>query len=76
MPCCKNRPLRRIINLLCELYEDRRDVFMSGAVFVSYDESNGNARIAPDFFIAFDVPQQGHPSEFAQLLDMGDRQSP
>ena len=51
-------PLRRIINLLCELYEDRRDVFMSGAVFVSYDESNGNARIAPDFFIAFDVPDR------------------
>ena len=51
-------PLMRIINLLWELYEDRPDVFMSGMVFVSYDETNGNARVAPDFFIAFDVPNE------------------
>lgn len=51
-------PLMRIINLLRELFEDRPDVFMSGMVFVSYDETNGNARVAPDFFIAFDVPNE------------------
>ena len=49
-------PLRRIINLLWERYEDRPDVFMSGMVFISYDVTDGNARVAPDFFIAFDVP--------------------
>ena len=51
-------PLLRIINLLRELFEDRPDVFMSGMVFVSYDETDGNARVAPDFFIAFDVPNE------------------
>lgn len=51
-------PLTRIISLLCERYEARADVFMSGMVFVSYDATNGNARIAPDFFIAFDVPNE------------------
>ena len=48
-------PLRYLIRLLDERYEDRDDVFMSGIVFVSYDRSNGNARVAPDFFIAFGV---------------------
>ena len=51
-------PLMRIINLLWEFYEDRPDVFMSGMVFVSYDATDGNARVAPDFFIAFDVPNE------------------
>ena len=51
-------PLLRIINLLWERYEVRPDVFMSGMVFVSYDATDGNARVAPDFFIAFDVPNE------------------
>ena len=49
-------PLWRVITLLVERYSDRPDVFMSGMVFVSYDVTNGNARLAPDFFISFDVP--------------------
>lgn len=48
--------IRRLINLLWGLYEKRDDVFMSGMVFVSYNQEDGNARVAPDFFIAFDVP--------------------
>lgn len=48
--------IRRLINLLWGLYEDREDVFMSGMVFVAYNVEDGNARVAPDFFIAFDVP--------------------
>ena len=48
-------PIRYLIRLLDERYEDRDDVFMSGVVFISYDQRNGNARVAPDFFIAFGV---------------------
>ena len=48
-------PMRYLIRLLDERYEDRDDVFMSGVVFISYDQRNGNARVAPDFFIAFGV---------------------
>ena len=48
-------PMRYLIRLLDELYEGRDDVFMSGEVFISYDQRNGNARVAPDFFIAFGV---------------------
>ena len=45
----------RLTQLLRERYEDRDDVFMSGIVFVSCDRRNGNARVSPDFFIAFGV---------------------
>ena len=47
--------IQRISHLLFERYKDRSDVFCSGRVFISYDESNGNRRVGPDFFIAFDV---------------------
>ena len=52
-------PLRRIIRLLDERYEDLPDVFLSGRVFVSYDITNGNRRVGPDLFIAFDVDSRG-----------------
>ena len=47
--------ITRLSQLLRERYEDRDDVFMSGIVFVSYDQRNGNARVSPDFFVAFGV---------------------
>ena len=52
-------PIRRIAHLLDERYEDRPDVFMSGRIFVSYDITNGNRRVEPDLFIAFDVDSAG-----------------
>ncbi len=48
-------PIHRISYLLFERYRDRPDVFSSGRVFVSYDETDGNRRVGPDFFIAFNV---------------------
>ena len=47
--------LERITYLLRRRYQDDASVFMSGAVFISYDITNGNRRVAPDFFIAFGV---------------------
>ena len=40
---------------LWERYQGRNDVFVSNAIFISYDKTNGNARIQPDLFIAFGV---------------------
>ena len=40
---------------LRERYLEHEDVFVSNAVFLSYDMTNGNARVRPDLFIAFDV---------------------
>ena len=52
-------PINRVAHLLWERYEDRLDVFISGTVFVSYDITDGNRRMGPDLFIAFDVNAAG-----------------
>ena len=49
----------RISGLLYERYRDRSDVFINGGGFVSYDVTDGNRRVAPDLFIAFDVDVAG-----------------
>ena len=49
----------RISGLLYERYRDRPDVFINGGGFVSYDVTDGNRRVAPDLFIAFDVDAAG-----------------
>ena len=49
----------RISGLLYERYQDRPDVFINGGGFVSYDVTDGNRRVAPDLFIAFDVDVAG-----------------
>ncbi len=50
--------LERLVQLLRQRYRDDPSVFMSGAVFVSYDITNGNRRVAPDLFIAFGVDSE------------------
>ncbi|MDE2785106.1 MAG: Uma2 family endonuclease [Chloroflexota bacterium] len=55
----QDRPIQRIAHLLNERYEDRPDVFISGEVYVSYDITDGNRRVGPDLFIAFDVNVAG-----------------
>ena len=52
-------PIDRITHLLRERYEDQPEVFISREVFVSYDITNGSARVGPDLFIAFDVDVAG-----------------
>ena len=52
-------PINRIGHLIWQRYEDRTDVFISGGVFVSYDVTDGNRRVKPDLFIAFDVDNAG-----------------
>ncbi len=49
----------RISGLLYERYQDCPDVFVNGGGFVSYDVTDGNRRVAPDLFMAFDVDAAG-----------------
>ena len=49
----------RISRLLYERYQGCPDVFVNGGAFVSYDVTDGNRRVAPDLFIAFDVDVAG-----------------
>ena len=48
-------PLREITNLLANYYKGRPGVFLSGGGFVMYNRDNGHDRVAPEFYIAFDV---------------------
>lgn len=49
----------RISGLLYERYQGCPDVFVNGGAFISYDVTDGNRRVAPDLFIAFDVDVAG-----------------
>ena len=49
------RPIHRIAGLLYDYYDDRPDVFVSDGGFIMYNRRNGNERVAPDCYIAFDV---------------------
>ena len=51
----QERAVHRIIHLLWELFEGRDDVFITGAFYICYDETDGNRRVQPDCFITFDV---------------------
>ena len=50
-------PMAQLYRLLNHHYEGRDNVFISGngSIFISYEEGNGNSRVAPDLFIAFGV---------------------
>ena len=47
--------LDRIKRLLWQRFGGQRDTFISGMFYVAYDETDGNRRVQPDCFIAFDV---------------------
>ena len=48
-------PMSEISILLKRYYRGRPGVFTSGGGFIMYNRANGNDRVAPDFYIAFDV---------------------
>ena len=48
-----------VVSILKDYFRDDTDTFVSGGGFIFYDPSNGNRRIAPDLFIAFDVDVAG-----------------
>ena len=63
----QEEPLAPILNLLHKCYADRPDAFVSGGGFVMYDEYNGNARVAPDCYIAFGVDRAGIREKMANF---------
>ena len=48
-------PIDHIKRLLWVRYGERDDVFITNAVFIMYDRTNGNRRVQPDCMIVFDV---------------------
>ncbi len=54
----QERTVHRIIHLLWQHYESWSNVFISGMVYICYDIADGNKRVQPDCFIAFDVDSE------------------
>ena len=65
----------RVVSMLMEHFKGNTDVFVSGGGFIFYDPANGNRRIAPDLFIAFDVDVEGIRKNLPNYLDLANRQA-
>ena len=46
-------------SILKDYFRDDTEAFVSGGGFIFYDPTDGNRRIAPDLYIAFDVDVEG-----------------
>ena len=56
--------LRAILGSFASLdlhFRDRPDVYVSGDLFIYYEEGNPRARVAPDVFVVFGVPKRNRP---------------
>lgn len=49
------------VSALLTHFRDRLDVYVSGDLFIYYEEGNPRARVAPDVFVAFGVPSHKRP---------------
>ena len=49
------------VSALHDHYLERPDVYVSGDLFIYYEEGNPRARVAPDVFVVFGVPKHKRP---------------
>ena len=64
--------LRAILDafgVLDHYFRDRPDVYVSGDLFIYYEEGNPRARVAPDVFVVFGVPK--HNRQTYKLWEEG-----
>ena len=50
------------VSALHDHYLERPDVYVSGDLFIYYEEGNPRARVAPDVFVVFGVPKHKRPN--------------
>ena len=53
----QRRAILDAVGVLDLYFRDRPDVYVSGDLFIYYEEGNPRARVAPDVFVAFGVPK-------------------
>ena len=58
----QRKPLTYGVEALDIYFQDRRDVYVSGNLFIYYEEGNPQASIAPDVFVVFGEPKRDRPS--------------
>jgi Uma2 family endonuclease len=54
----QRRPLFYAVDALDLYFQDRPDVYVSGNLFIYYEEGNPEAVVAPDVFVVFGTPKQ------------------
>ncbi len=58
----QRKPLTYGVEALDIYFQDRPDVYVSGNLFIYYEEGNPQASIAPDVFVVFGAPKRDRPS--------------
>jgi Uma2 family endonuclease len=60
----QRKPLIYTVEALGIYFQNRPDVYVSGDLFIYYEEGNPQARVAPDVFVVFGVSKEDRPSYF------------
>src|SRR5712692_995291 len=58
----QRKPLTYGVEALDIYFQDRPDVYVSGNLFIYYEEGNPQASIAPDVFVVFGAPKRDRAS--------------
>ena len=58
----QRKPLTYAVEALDIYFQDRPDVYVSGNLFIYYEEGNSQASIAPDVFVVLGAPKHDRPS--------------
>jgi Uma2 family endonuclease len=58
----QRKPLIYAVDVLGIYFEDRPDVYVSGNLFIYYEEGNPEAVVAPDVFVVMGAPKRDRPS--------------
>jgi Uma2 family endonuclease len=65
----QRKPLLYAIEALSIYFQNRPDVYVSGNLFIYYEEGNPQAHVAPDVFVVFGVEKRDRPSYFVWKED-------
>jgi Uma2 family endonuclease len=60
----QRKPLTYAVEALGIYFQDRSDVYVSGDLFIYYEEGDPQVRVAPDVFVVFGVSKENRPSYF------------
>ena len=55
----QREPLTYAVEALGAYFQQRADVYVSGNLFIYYEEGNSEAVVAPDVFVVFGAPNTG-----------------
>ncbi|MFZ0546376.1 MAG: Uma2 family endonuclease [Candidatus Promineifilaceae bacterium] len=60
----QRKPLTYAVEALSTYFQNRPNVYVSGNLFIYYEEGNPQANVAPDVFVVFGVEKRDRPSYF------------